>query len=362
MEDEQDNVPTLQIEEVDNEETEDNNLNENQVDPLLNMSSASSSSKALVVSSTLKTSGTSSMVTTTTCLTDPILSVCRVKPTATAMPSSTLPTSEPTIDGKMDWNKIELMPFGKIGFLQREDGIKMAFGKIYLHWSDTGVDEEPRFAFRDVRALKYGVSSFDQEKGDSPKLSLAIPLNEKLEADAIMAHNMRMYQCKVFEFLRCNAEILNKLGWGSLSEDAFQVTHVLKDVSPFHGPGAYEIRVKWEQYKTGKKLGKLYRMTTQQPRKKSKGGSSSSAKKWYISESNPMYNIFTVEAHNGIDGSFAASNFYATETGEWGITFSIRAMRIYPKEAFDCSLAKALLQNNGEEEEEEDCGVAVFNY
>lgn len=361
LEEESDGIKSdLQIEEIEETEEKDELLNQPNV-VLKTTSSPSSSSTALVVTSTVKTLSTSGLDNTNTVSTiDPILGVCRVKPTASSMPSSATPISEPTIDGSMKWSEIQLMPSGKIGFLQRQDGVKMAFGKVYLHWNDSGVSEEPRFAIRDVRAMKYGVSKFEDTNGGDPKISLAIPINEKLEADAVMANNMRMYQCKMFEFLRCNADILNNLGWGALNEDAFQVTHVLKDVSPFHGPGAFEIRVKWEQFKSGMKPGKLFRMTTQLPRKRSKGPSSST-KKWYISESNPMYNIFTVEPGNGIDGSFSASNFYATDAGEWGITFSIRAMRIYPKEAFDCSLAKALLENGGDEEEE-DQTLTVFNY
>lgn len=284
-----------------------------------------------------------------------------IKSSTTSSYDGNRPVSEPTIDENTPWNdSCACLDEKNILFTTNEKGVVMAIGKCYLLNEVTGDKVEPRFAVKDKRALKMGVSKFETKDGTGNyKLTLQLPLYTKHEADDQLLTNLMLFQGNVWRALSGSALLRDKLGWNLLQEEDILASPIAQDQSAFYGPGWYSIRIKWDKYKNGFEPGKLWNMTKTIPRRAK--GAKGTSDGFYLNEETPNFSVYEVQKQHGIDGSFRVMTWWADSAGGWGLTASVASMRIFPKESFVSPLAM-VISNSESESKESGTNAFVFNY
>lgn len=283
----------------------------------------------------------------------PILA-CRLKPSFMPGVTNDKKISQPTIDTvRHDWSKLEISydeKNVKVG-APDADGVVMAFGRFNVLNIETGEKFEARFVFKDKRALKSPVKKF--ANGGDTKFSVAVPLCMAHGPDAILFENLEHLQMKVYEALRCSRKVNEGgpggLGWHNLN-DQTQISGkpLLENISWQEGEGWYQILLKWDKMATGFEPGQLWNMTKQRAMRKNGAAKSLIAATaepttpdgFRVNTDEPQFYVANLLKGHGIDGTFAVTGWWANNRGDWGLTTSIRAMRVYPPESFESPLAE----------------------
>lgn len=270
------------------------------------------------------------------------------------------PLSEATVT--LDtWNDHQLVVDEKNVMLSTsEDGTTIAMGKFYVEQKhgEHHFPFEARFAVKDKRDLKMGVSKWESSRG--VKLMIQVPLFVKHEADKELITNLMVLQGHVWSALR-NSKTATTLGWHTLQPEELVATPIVNDMSLWNGPGWYSVKVKWDKFKNGFEPGRLWNMTKIVPKRGIARGIKATHDGFYLDEEQPHFNINDVQKKTGIDGSFRINTWWADSTGKWGITASIASMRIYPRESFINPLAM-VIEGNKEDKNDHSSKGFSFNY